>query len=163
MRGERTLLDPEYAGFIDSKAVDRNTNHDIIKLRINMFDKSDPIYLDVWSIEEEIGFEDVHLHGSPSSVEVVKDGKKVHLNVEEFILDLKAKGYNGGDIRLCSCSTGQGNNSFAQQLSKKLGIRVKAPDDVLFYIPEDGALFVGSEYRNTGKWRIFDKGVEVSD
>ena len=31
----------------------------IIKLRVNLFEKTDPIYLDAFSIEEEDGFEDV--------------------------------------------------------------------------------------------------------
>ena len=103
------------------------------------------------------------MHGSPSSVEVIRNGEKVYLGVDDFIADINNKGYKGGDIRLCSCSTGQGDNSFAQQLSQKLGIKVKAPDDVLYYIPEDGVLFVGSEFRDTGRWRIFDKGVEIID
>ena len=152
-----------YDDNVNNKTVDNSEKKRIIKLSINMFDKSDPIYLDALSIEEEPGFEDIHLHGSPSAVEVIRNGKRVYLDVDEFIADAKSKGYKGGDIRLCSCSTGEGENSFAQQLSKRLGIRVKAPDDVLYYAPEDGTLFVGSEYRNTGKWRIFDKGVEIID
>lgn len=163
MRGETDILDPEYVRFINSKSIDKSTNRDIIKLRINMFDKSDPIYLDALSIEEEIGFEDIHLHGSPSAVQIVRNGQPMNLNVDEFVLELKSNGYVSGDIRLCSCSTGQGENSFAQQLSAKLGNKVKAPNDDLYYIPNEGILFVGSEYTNTGAWRIFDKGVEIFD
>ena len=58
------------------------------------------------------------------------------------------------------CATGQGENSFAQQLSKELGVKVKAPDDDVYYIPESGTLFVGSPYSNVGNWRIFNNGVE---
>ena len=85
-----------------------------------MFDKSDPIFLDTLSIEEEFGFEDIHLHGSPSSVQVIRNGKRVNLGVNDFIEDINSKGYNG-------------------------------------------VLYVGSEFRDTGKWRVFDKGVEVND
>lgn len=146
---------------INNSSIDNPSGNGIIKLSINLFDPKDPIYLDALSIEEEPGFEDIHLHGSPSAVQVTRNGKKVNLNVDEFIKELNKKGYTGGDLRLCSCSTAKGNNSFAQQLSQKLNIKVKAPDDDLYYIPEDGVLFVGSEYTNTGSWRIFEKGVEI--
>lgn len=153
-----TVTDQERAELLT-----RPPNRDIIKLSINMFDRTDPIFFDALSIEEEPRFEDMHLHGSPSSVQITRNGKKINLDVDEFVDEMKKRGYKGGDIRLCSCSTGFGDNSFAQQLSKKLGIKVKAPDSDLYYIPEDGVMFVGSEYRDTGKWRIFDKGVEISD
>lgn len=146
---------------INNSSIDNPSGNGIIKLSINLFDPKDPIYLDALSIEEEPGFEDIHLHGSPSAVQVTRNGKIVNLNVDEFIKELNKKGYTGGDLRLCSCSTAKGNNSFAQQLSQKLNIKVKAPDDDLYYIPEDGVLFVGSEYTNTGSWRIFEKGVEI--
>lgn len=146
---------------INNSSIDNSSGNGIIKLSINLFDPKDPIYLDALSIEEEPGFEDIHLHGSPSAVQVTRNGKKINLNVDEFIKELNNKGYTGSDLRLCSCSTAKGDNSFAQQLSQKLRIKVKAPDDDLYYIPEDGVLFVGSEYTNTGSWRIFENGVEI--
>ena len=84
MRGERTLLDPDYAGFIDSKAIDRSTNPDIIKLGINMFDKSDPLYVESFSIEEEKGFTDIFLHGSSSSVQIKREEKLVNLSPQSL-------------------------------------------------------------------------------
>ncbi|MBQ8960583.1 MAG: hypothetical protein IJ071_05130 [Ruminococcus sp.] len=145
------------------KAVDKAGESGIIKLRINLFDKSDKLYTESFSIEEEPGYEDVMLHGSPNSVEVTIKGKKKNLGPAEFAEYLKMNGYKGGDLRLASCSTGNGDNSFAQRLSAILGNKVKAPDDDVYFIPEDGVLFVGSKYSNTGKWRIFDKGVEIND
>ena len=145
------------------KRVDKSGGGGIMKLSINLFDKSDPIYYDAFSIEEEPGFKDVFLHGSPSSVQIIKNGKPTNLTASEFASVLKENGYNGGDIRLASCSTGQGDNSFAQQLSKELGVTVKAPDADVYFIPNDGALFVGSPYGNTGEWRTFKNGVEVDD
>ena len=135
----------------------------IIKLKINLFDKSDSIYFDTFSIEEEVGFQDVYLHGSPSAVQVIRNNKPVNLSVDEFVEVLKKSGYTGGNIRLASCSTGAGDNSFAQQLSQKLKITVKAPDDDVYFLPDEGVLFVGSPYGNTGKWRIFKNGVEIDD
>lgn len=133
-----------------------------ISLRINLFSKGDPLYAEAFSIEEEDGFEDICCHGNSESVEVIISGKKTSMNAEQFAEHLKSKGYNGGDIRLASCSTGKGDNSFAQNLSKELQSRVKAPDDDVYYIPDDGVLRVGSPYSNTGKWRVFDRGVEVT-
>jgi ASC-1-like (ASCH) protein len=134
---------------------------DTIKLGVNLFDKNDPLYIDAASIEEIDGFEDIYLHGSPSSVQKKVDGKIVNMGAKEFAEYLKNDtNYSGGDIRLASCSTGSGENSFAQQLSKELGVRVMAPDDDVYYAPNEGTLFVGSEYQNVGKWRLFNKGVE---
>ncbi len=143
------------------KSVAKATNSDIIKLQINLFDKSDPLFLDALSIEEIDGFEDICMHGNPSCVQKVIDGKAVNMDVDTFIKYLKEKtNYAGGNIRLASCSTGKGDESFAQQLSRKLGVRVMAPDDDLYYAPNEGTMFVGSSYTNKGKWRIFNNGVE---
>ena len=152
-------------GNSDGKGVNdltKSKNSDIIKLRINLFDKSDPIYLDSFSIEEEDGYEDICIHGNSNSVQRIVDGNPVNMSAEEFAVFLKEKtSYRGGDIRLASCSAGQGENSFAQQLSKALGVTVKAPDDDVYYAPDEGVLFVGSPYANTGRWRLFKNGDEV--
>lgn len=133
-----------------------------IKLRVNLFDKADPLYLDAFSVEQEDGFEDICLHGCPNSVQIITNGKHVILKANEFAVFLKEETtYRGGNIRLASCSTGKGNNSFAQQLSKALGVTVKAPDDDVYYAPDEGTLFVGSPYANTGRWRVFENGDEI--
>lgn len=135
---------------------------DIIKLRINLFDKSDSIYLDAFCIESEDDFEDVCIHGCSQSAQKIVNGKSVNMSAEEFAKFLKSDtSYKGGNIRLASCSTGKGENSFAQQLSKALAVTVKAPDDDVFYAPDEGTLFVGSPYANIGKWRVFKNGDEV--
>lgn len=140
-----------------------NTNKNgTIRLRINLFDKSDPLYIDSLSIEEEDGFEDICLHGCPESVQRIVDGKPVNMSAKEFAVFLKEKtSYNGGDIRLASCATGQGDNSFAQQLSRELGVAVKGADSDVYFAPDEGVLFVGSPYANTGRWRTFKNGDEI--
>ncbi len=133
-----------------------------IKLGINLFDKSDPLYLDAISIEEEAGFEDVCMHGSSHSVQRIVGGEPVNMTAHEFADYLKnSTGYKGGNIRLASCSTGKGANSFAQQLSKELNVTVKAPDDDVYYAPDEGTLFIGNPYSNTGNWRTFKNGEEI--
>lgn len=132
-----------------------------IKLQINLFDKQDSLYLDAFSVDEIPGFTDICMHGSSTSVQVTINGKIEYMNAKEFAKFLrKSTNYNGGNIRLASCATGYGDNSFAQQLSKELGVKVMAPDDDLYYAPDEGTMFVGSPYTNTGTWRIFNNGVE---
>ncbi len=134
----------------------------IIKLSINLFDKTDPLYLDALSIEEIDGFEDVCIHGSSKSVQKIIDGKLTNMDAKDFADFLrKSTNYKGKDIRLASCSTAKGDNSIAQQLSRELGVKVMAPDSDVYYAPNEGVLFVGCPYANTGKWRIFDNGVEI--
>lgn len=145
--------------FIDK--LEMETGKKIQVLGINLFDKTDPIYFDAFQIEEEDGFLDIYIHGSPTSVQTVIDGKLKNLDVNQFVEYLKVKGYKGGDIRLAACSSGYGDNSFAQQLSKELGIKVKAAPMDVYFIPEDGILRIGSPFTNMADWRIFDNGVEL--
>lgn len=134
--------------------------NDTIKLQVNLFDKDDDLYLDAFSIEPLPGYEDICIHGSPSSVQKKINGKKEDMSASEFAKYLKSTNYKGGNIRLASCETGKGDNSFAQQLSKELGVKVVAPDDDVYYLPDEGVVFVGSPHSNTGKWRVFNSGVE---
>lgn len=160
--GEKDLTNGANGGIIGSEKGVGNLTTSVIKLRVNMFDKSDPLYLDAFSIEGEDGFEDICIHGCSSSVQRIVDGKPVNMSATEFAESLKKDtSYKGGNIRLASCSTGKGENSFAQQLSKALSVTVKAPDDDVFYAPDEGTLFVGSPYANVGKWRVFKNGDEV--
>lgn len=146
---------------LKGKDVAGKIKYDIIKLRINLFDRQDPLYLEAFSVDELDGFLDVCIHGSSQTVQKAINGDIKNMNAKEFAkFLLESTNYNGEDIRLASCSTGQGDNSFAQQLSRELGIRVMAPDDDVYYIPDEGIMFVGSRYANTGKWRTFNKGVE---
>ena len=73
-----------------------------IRLRINLFDKSDPLYIAALSIEEEPGFEDVCSHGSPKAMEAIINGAKVPLGAHDFAQYLKTNGYKGGNLRLAS-------------------------------------------------------------
>nr|DAI74187.1 MAG TPA: Protein of unknown function (DUF4446) [Caudoviricetes sp.] len=153
--------DPTNGRFTSGNGVDISGGSGIIKLQMNLFDKNDPLYIDAVSIEEEYGFTDICLHGSPQSVQRTINGKLTNMTAEEFAVHLKENGYNGGNIRLASCSTGAGDNSFAQQLSGILGVKVKAPDTDVYYAPDEGVLFVGSPYSNIGNWRVFENGVEI--
>ena len=154
---------PEQAAQMQNFALTNGANHARIRLGINLFDPSDELYVEAFSIEEEAGFTDIYLHGSPSSVQITVNGKPKNLTPAEFEQLLKSKGINGGDIRLCSCSTGYGDDSFARQLSEIHNGKVKAPDSDVYYAPDEGTVFNGDPNANVGKWRIFEKGAEIND
>ena len=83
------------------------------------------------------------------------------MSASEFASYLKeSTNYNGGDIRLASCETDKSDNSFAQQLSKELGVRVMEPYSDVYYASNEGVLFVGSPHANVGEWRVFNNGEE---
>ncbi len=152
----------KYLNVTEDSGIIKSNSNGVIKLSQNLFSKSDPLYLDALSIEEEAGYEDVCLHGSPSSVQVSEGQKTVNYTANEFAKYLKeSTSYSGGDIRLASCETGKGDNSFAQQLSKILGVKVKAPDSDLYYDPKEGTMFVGNMTYNSGRWRVFKNGEEI--
>lgn len=129
-----------------------------VRLNINLFDPTDSLYVEAFSIEEIPGFEDVNAHGDPQHIEV---GNTV-MNANQFADYLRdSSKYSGQDLRLVSCSTGAGDNSFAQQLSAILHITVMAPDADTYYAPDEGTVFIGAETYNTGRWRIFKNGEEL--
>lgn len=73
---------------------------------------------------------------------------------KSFIDDCKKRGVDP-DIRLLACSTGDTTNTgncFAQLLANELGIRVKAPTDILFAYP-NGSFSIG--IFNDGEMRPF--------
>lgn len=101
-------------------------------------------------------------HGNPSAFEVLIGGKKTQMSAREFADHMIRNGdFKGQDLRFVSCAVGSGDNSFAQQLSKILRIKVKAPDSDTYYAPKEGVVFIGSPHRNIGRWRLFDNGVEI--
>lgn len=165
--GEPVVLTAEQARELEAKhqleVLTNGEKHARIRLGINLFDPSDELYVEAFSVEEEAGFTDIYLHGSPSSVQITVNGKPKNLTPAEFEQLLKSKGINGGDIRLCSCSTGYGDDSFARQLSEIHNGKVKAPDSDVYYAPDEGTVFNGDPNANVGKWRIFEKGAEIND
>lgn len=165
--GERVVLTKDQARELEEKhqleVLTNGEKHARIRLGINLFDPSDELYVEAFSVEEEAGFTDIYLHGSPSSVQITVNGKPKNITPAEFEQLLKSKGINGGDIRLCSCSTGYGDDSFARQLSEIHNGKVKAPDSDVYYAPDEGTVFNGDPNANVGKWRIFEKGAEIND
>ncbi|MGV1049830.1 MAG: hypothetical protein ACOYD4_15050 [Solirubrobacterales bacterium] len=77
--------------------------------------------------------------------------------------------WEGRPIRLFSCNTGRGDNPIAAELARLTGVRVTAPDDLVWSYPGgevvvapikttiiDGELFEGPDRDAEGNWREFD-------
>lgn len=119
---------------------------------------------------------DFMAHGTPSKVQIVRpNGEEVWVNhrVAARLIQQNPAYQRGQPVRLLSCSTGEGSGSFAQNLSNKLGVPVRAPSDVLWAWP-NGAMRVsgmrtvvnpvtGATVRQpvwppNGSWRDFTPG-----
>lgn len=99
------------------------------------------------------GFYDVALHGAPKIAMFF--GEKISADTLAKIIKSRAD-YDGKTaIRLLSCSTGQGENCFAQRLANKLGVIVEAPNDII-WARSDGTYTIGkTKYKNTGRMIVF--------
>jgi RHS repeat-associated protein len=82
------------------------------------------------NVKAPSGFTDVFIHGAPGGqrFSVLHNGNYVEIGHRELAAYLKSKGIKG-DIRLVSCNAGQGN--LAQDLSNKLGVKVRAANNVI--------------------------------
>ncbi len=71
-------------------------------------------------------------HGDPQSV---YDENYNKIDVKTLANEVRnhPKFKHGMSVRLLSCNTGKGNNSYAQQLADELGVRVYAPDQYDWY------------------------------
>ena len=104
------------------------------------------------------GYEDFVIHGDSDLVQLRDlDGEVVsNYTAKEFAQILSEDpNYNGGNIRLISCSAGNGDECFAQQLADELGVSVLAPSGVVVVYPDGKINIQPSETSKKGKWRIF--------
>jgi uncharacterized Zn-binding protein involved in type VI secretion len=112
------------------------------------------------------GYFDVIAHGSPNKIQVQTQKGPVLVNHRVAARLIKqSPGYSKGqNIRLLSCRTGAADKGFAQNLANKLGVEVKAPNDVLWAYP-NGKMVVapyakngGPNLNQQGAFRIFTPG-----
>ncbi len=107
------------------------------------------------------GFYDVIVHGSPTdfggTIDAWQRGDNFnHRTLATMIRNDPA--YDGGPIRLMSCSTGAPGATAAQNLANKLGVNVMAPTDILWAWPS-GRLGVGPKSTSlSGGWQLFRPG-----
>ena len=110
-------------------------------------------------IKEEKGFTDVIVHGTPDSASIMVKGEWQNFNQRQLAKMLKKdSGYSKGAIRLVSCSTGQHESGFAQNLANKMGVPVKAPTDTLWILPSGKMVIGKSPFSNTGTWKTYYPG-----
>mgnify|MGYP000932874301 CR=1 FL=1 len=122
------------------------------------------LYVGAQKVQPIDGYEDVFVHGDLYGFQI--HNSQGHLmsitpnNLKEY---LKAsRGYQGGDIRLVSCSAGGAKDGAAQQLADLLGVIVMAPTRDL-WIGLDGEIGIYDEFQTDtgeylkipGEWVIF--------
>ncbi|MEM1182384.1 MAG: polymorphic toxin-type HINT domain-containing protein, partial [Acidobacteriota bacterium] len=112
------------------------------------------------------GFLDVVAHGSPEEIafDIHRQAPKVNHRVLASYLRSKDE-FRGQKIRLISCSTGQGCDSFAQRLADKLKVEVQGPSE-LVWASGEMPMFVagqkGGRPAGFGEWKFFKPRNEYS-
>ncbi|MDX2730989.1 RHS repeat-associated core domain-containing protein [Streptomyces sp. PA03-2a] len=129
--------------------------------RTNYMGADDPFAVAHADAEPLEGFHDVVIHGTPNSVTPTQSGSP-HYSHRWLASRLsRDPSYPGGDIRLCSCSTGSPDGSFAQNLANKMGVNVLAPKHTLWAF-SGGNLWVGPSRfrlsRSPDMWTLFTPG-----
>lgn len=128
-----------------------------MKMAINGFKKGEPWNRRMPKVKpSKNGFYDVGGHGNPHLYQYVQNGRKLNLDHRATAKLIKnQKDYDGGGVRLLSCSTGKNADGFAQNLANKMGVPVEAPSDLLYVWPS-GRTGIGPSPNNmSGGWRVF--------
>lgn len=140
----------------------------MIQLSAKFVNPDDRLYKNGSRVKPLEPYTDILCHGTPTELLIYgNNGEEWSYSAKEAVqMILNSQEYNGGDIRLLSCSTGNGEECIAQQIANQLGVNVLAPTETL-YINEEGKLFVtdsrelavmwddGEPVKETGKWVLF--------
>ena len=147
------------------KNLDKSAKSGIIKAEpvSKYLNSSEQLFKNASNVKPISDYEDMVIHGDKFGFEIRdKDEKPIDTYTpREFAKILREDpNYHGGNIRLISCEAGAEDMGAAQMLANQLGVRVMAPTDIVWIMP-DGEMIVGpTEFENTGKWKIFKpKGV----
>jgi hypothetical protein len=96
------------------------------------------------------GYTNVLAHGTrQGTFAVTVNGEVQEINHRVFARLLQGRGYDGGDIRLVSCFSGE--TGAAQNLANKMGVNVLASKEGLAWVHANGRLSSGAN-------SLFDKG-----
>jgi hypothetical protein len=103
------------------------------------------------------GFFDIVGHGSSRTMEYGPRSSAIaHGPLARLIQQNPA--YRGQPIRLISCDVGRLSRGFAQGLADRLGVVVRAPND-LIHVGRGGKYIIGpDEFTPTGQWLDFTPG-----
>jgi len=131
---------------------------EVISASSKLTGRGDPLAAAANRIKPLENFYDVVIHGSPESFHVLHNGKWVKIDQRSLASFMKKTGYEGGPVRLISCSAGKSSTGVAKNLANKLGEVVKAPTDTLWIHPS-GKMTIGPKAtKNTGNWKNFIPG-----
>lgn len=125
------------------KIVARGTTK--IKQGFSAFPKDDVLYERIKLVEPDGNKFDVAMHGSPTAVAF--GGTEANMSPRLLASIIRhSEGYNGQEIRLIACNTGtivNGEYCFAEELANALGVKVFAPNDLIF-VSKNGKISVGN-------------------
>lgn len=108
------------------------------------FPDGDPLNENVKRVKPLKTYFDVAMHGSQSAVGFGSEETNMSPRLLASVIR-HSSGWGGQKVRLLSCNTGkriENDYCFAEELANALGVKVKAPTDVL-YIPPNGEMYVG--------------------
>lgn len=101
------------------------------------------------------GYTDVIIHGTPETFVLPHSDETFSPQQMANIIRVSPD-YDGGPVRLVSCSSGALPEGAAQQVANSLNQPVIAASDTVWPLP-DGRLIVGRSLRNpSGEWRTFN-------
>lgn len=108
------------------------------------FPDGDPLNENVKRVKLLKTYFDVAMHGSQTAVGFGSEETNMSPRLLASVIR-HSDGWDGQKVRLLSCNTGkriENDYCFAEELANALGVKVKAPTDVL-YIPPNGEMYVG--------------------
>ncbi len=108
------------------------------------FPDGDPLNENVKQVKPLKTYFDVAMHGSQTAVGFGSEETNMSPRLLASVIR-HSNGWDGQKVRLLSCNTGkriENDYCFAEELANALGVKVKAPTDVL-YIPPNGEMYVG--------------------
>ncbi|MGN1076643.1 MAG: hypothetical protein ACI4QP_06755 [Candidatus Enteromonas sp.] len=105
------------------------------------------------------GYVDIVAHGTSQTIQIEHEGHSLEINWRALASLIKHdKTFKGKSIRLLSCCTGSDPNGFAQNLANKLGVKVLAPNKVLWCWPNGVHIIASRSKINKSYPDLNDRG-----